>query len=117
MNEGERAAGKKLFESVGCVRCHVTPTGKQSLAPDLKTVSKRFRGLKLLQQILEPSAEIHKDFQTWSALLNNGKVVSGLLRQRDDIIRIQPNPLVETTIDLASADVERSFSIEEVHNA
>ncbi|MGV2333925.1 MAG UNVERIFIED_CONTAM: hypothetical protein LVR18_07335 [Planctomycetaceae bacterium] len=41
-------------------------------------MSERFRGRRLLQQILEPSAEIHQQYQTWVAVLGDGRALSGL---------------------------------------
>ena len=41
--------------------------------------------------------EINKDFQTWVAILNDGKVATGLLTERtENQIKLLPNPLQPT---------------------
>jgi putative heme-binding domain-containing protein len=79
-----------------------------ALGPDLTKVSERFKGQKLLQQILEPSTEINKQYQTWVAALHDGRVIAGLLlEQSDTAVTLLPNPLKqESRITLSRSDVE-----------
>lgn len=79
-----------------------------ALGPDLTKVTERFRGQKLLQQILAPSTEINKQYQTWVAALNDGRVIAGLMvDQSDTSITLLPNPLKpETKITLQRSDIE-----------
>jgi len=49
------------------------------LVADLTDVIKRFKGRKLLEQILNPSIEIHKDFQTLVLLTYNREEILDLL--------------------------------------
>jgi putative heme-binding domain-containing protein len=58
--------------------------------------------------MLEPSTEINKQYQTWVAAMNDGRVISGLmLEQNDTSITLLPNPLKpETKISIARADIE-----------
>ena len=78
------------------------------MGPDLTKVSERFKGQKLLQQILEPSTEINKQYQTWVAALHDGRVIAGLLlEQSDTAVTLLPNPLKqESRITLPRSDVE-----------
>ncbi len=86
--------GRKVFESAGCFKCHLVAGKGTKLGPDLTDISKRFQGPKLLDQILDPSAEINKDFQTHVFLTDDGNTVAGLLIQEDDnAIHVLPNPL------------------------
>ncbi|MGV2336389.1 MAG UNVERIFIED_CONTAM: hypothetical protein LVR18_20525 [Planctomycetaceae bacterium] len=65
--------------------------------PELTKVSERFRGRRLLQQILEPSAEIHQQYQTWVAVLGDGRALSGLkVEETGDSVTLLPNPLKPT---------------------
>jgi putative heme-binding domain-containing protein len=79
-----------------------------ALGPDLTKVSERLKGQKLLQQILEPSTEINKQYQTWVAALHDGRVIAGLLlEQSDTAVTLLPNPLKqESRITLSRSDVE-----------
>jgi putative heme-binding domain-containing protein len=78
------------------------------LGPDLTKIAERFKGQKLLQQMLEPSTEINKQYQTWVAAMNDGRVISGMmLEQNDASITLLPNPLKpETKVSIARADIE-----------
>ncbi|MGY8771381.1 MAG: virginiamycin B lyase family protein, partial [Pirellulales bacterium] len=57
-NLGERnlERGKLIFEQATCSRCHNIGSGEKTLGPVLSDVTKRFRGSKLLQEIVKPSA-------------------------------------------------------------
>ncbi|MEM7315439.1 MAG: hypothetical protein AAF497_20040, partial [Planctomycetota bacterium] len=58
------ATGRQVFDEAGCIKCHVRKGVGEKYGPDLTEVKKRFAGNKLVEQILNPSLEIHKDFQT-----------------------------------------------------
>ena len=100
--------GQKTFETAGCSKCHKMNDIGTALGPDLTKVSERFKGQKLLQQILEPSTEINKQYQTWVAALHDGRVIAGLLlEQSETAVTLLPNPLKqESRITLSRSDVE-----------
>lgn len=102
------ANGKVVFTTAGCIKCHRLANEGTKLGPDLTDVTKRFKGQKLLQQILEPSTEINKQFQTWVAVTQNGTIKSGLATKiTDDIITLLPNPLrPQESITLNRANLE-----------
>lgn len=86
--------GRSVFESAGCSKCHQMGEGTAGPGPELTKVSERFRGRRLLQQILEPSAEIHQQYQTWVAVLTDGRALSGLkVEETPDSLTLLPNPL------------------------
>jgi putative heme-binding domain-containing protein len=101
-------AGRSTFETAGCIKCHKMKDSGTPLGPDLTKVAERFRGQKLLQQILEPSTEVNKQYQTWVAALSDGRVISGLMLEQSatDLILL-PNPLKpEAKITLQRSDIE-----------
>ncbi|MBC8351637.1 MAG: c-type cytochrome [Planctomycetes bacterium] len=75
--------GMQAFEKARCNQCHVVAGHGIKLGPDLTDVAKRLKGDKLLKQILEPSSEINKEYQTYQFLLANGKLVSGVIAKED----------------------------------
>lgn len=92
--------GKLVFEQATCSRCHNIGPGEKKLGPDLTDVTTRFRGAKLLQQIVRPSAEIHKEFQTQMVLVDDGRLRTGLvIEETDDQIRLIPNLLKPDKIE------------------
>ena len=68
--------GRVAFEAAGCFKCHVVGGKGEKLGPDLTDITKRFKGAKLLNQILDPNAEINKEFQTHVFLTDEGKTIA-----------------------------------------
>ncbi len=92
--------GKMIFEQATCSRCHKIGGSQATLGPDLSEVTKRFRGGKLLQQIVKPSAEIHKEFQTQMIVGDDGRIRTGLvIEETADVVRLVPNLLKPDKIE------------------
>ena len=92
-----------------CLQCHAVSGIGATVGPDLAESIKKHQGKKLLQQIIEPSSEIHPKYQTLQFLLDNGQVVIGVVLQEDeDAVYIAKNLLTPHTL----TKVEKS-SIEE----
>ena len=106
---------------------------QKTLGPDLTEVTKRFRGSKLLQQIVKPSAEIHKEYQTQMILVDDGRLRTGLvIKETDDEVHLLPNllkPDKVETIKKASIEERRvaevstmptglldTYSVEEIYD-
>ncbi len=88
------ANGETVFNQAGCIKCHRIKDKGAKLGPELSDVNKRFQGKKLLQQILAPSSDINKQYQTWIAVRDDGTVLSGLMTEQNDTsITLLPNPL------------------------
>jgi virginiamycin B lyase len=101
--------GKQVFEQATCSRCHKVGGQGPKYGPDLAGITKRFRGSKLLQQIVKPSAEIHKEFKTQMFVTDDGRLRTGLvIEETDDQIRLLPNLLKPDKIETI-----RKSSIEE----
>ncbi len=100
--------GKQVFESAGCIKCHRMKDAGSVVGPELTRISERFRGKKLLQQILEPSVEVNKQYQTWVAVLNDGRLISGLKQEQTDAhVTLLPNPLKpETKVTFPMEEIE-----------
>lgn len=71
--------GMAAFMKANCSQCHVLQGHGVNLGPDLKEVAKRYKGQKLLRQLLEPSAEINDKYQSYKFLLADGRVVGGVI--------------------------------------
>ena len=105
--------GRMVFEQATCTRCHNLGPGAKKLGPDLTDVTKRFKGSKLLQQIVKPSAEINKDFRTQLVLGDDGKLRTGLvIKETDDEIHLIPNLLKPGKLEVMakSSIEERRFA-------
>ncbi len=71
--------GMQSFVKARCNQCHVVSGHGVNLGPDLTKISERMSGKKLLQQIIEPSLELNKQFQNHQFILLDGTVVSGVI--------------------------------------
>lgn len=72
--------GMQAFVKARCNQCHVVAGhGIKNLGPDLSDVAKRYKGMKLLQQMLEPSTEINKKYQNYQFITDDGKLVAGVV--------------------------------------
>ena len=98
--------GKRIFEQATCSRCHnVDTTGVKKLGPNLTDVTKRHRGAKLLTQIVKPSAEIHKEFQTQMILADDGRMRTGLvIKETKDEVHMILNLLKPDKIEIIEKD-------------
>jgi putative heme-binding domain-containing protein len=87
-------AGHVAFHVAGCAQCHAVAGQGATWGPDLTKIRERYQGSRLLQQILEPSSEIHPAFQTVVVERRDGTVVSGLVvAETEQQLTILPNPL------------------------
>jgi len=75
--------GMQAFVKARCNQCHQVQGHGENLGPDLTDVAKRYKGRKLLQQIIEPSSEINKKYLTHQFLMASGKRLSGVVVRED----------------------------------
>ena len=76
--------GMQAFVKARCNQCHVVDGHGTNLGPELTEISKRFKGEKLLLQLVEPSVEINKKYLLNQFLLDSGKIVSGVIVKETD---------------------------------
>ena len=75
--EGNVDRGRVVFERE-CMTCHRVAGRGHEVGPNLATVQNRSRE-DLLIQILDPSREMLANYQQYVVLLDNGRVVTGLI--------------------------------------
>lgn len=105
------ANGKLVYEQAACSRCHTLAGKGAKFGPDLADTLKRFRGAKLLEQIVKPSSDISKKFQTQMVLVDDGRLLTGLVvEENDEQIRLVPNllkPDKAETINKSSIELRK----------
>ncbi|MCL6503992.1 MAG: c-type cytochrome [Pirellulales bacterium] len=80
--KGDPYSGKRLF-AAACAKCHRLFGEGGDVGPDL-TAYKRDDVENLLLHVVHPSAEIREGFGTWQALTGGGRLLAGLLIERDE---------------------------------
>lgn len=86
--------GIQAFVKAQCISCHRVCCHGAKVGPDLTKVAEKFRGVKLLEQIIEPSSQIDDAFRTVLFRKKTGDVVSGtIVREDEKTIILRSNPL------------------------
>ena len=76
------AAGRALFLK-NCASCHVLFGAGRKVGPDL-TGSNRKNLDYLLENVIDPSASVGSDFQTWVLVLDDGRVLNGVITEQSE---------------------------------
>ncbi|MSU65539.1 MAG: c-type cytochrome [Opitutus sp.] len=82
---GDAAAGRLVFQTVGCVGCHRIGQEGGNLGPELTEIGRR-RGLKFLAESLaKPEADVPITYRAVQIVLKSGAAVTGIRLNRDDL--------------------------------
>lgn len=83
---GDEHLGAQLFSEkrLQCLNCHRLGDVGGMIGPPLDDAGKRLTKEQLLESLLDPSRKIDPRYTTWVAALADGRVVSGLLIERDE---------------------------------
>ncbi|HEX4129797.1 MAG TPA: PQQ-dependent sugar dehydrogenase [Pirellulales bacterium] len=84
---GDAQRGKLIFFSDGarCRHCHELDDRGKSLGPTLREITKKYpRAADLLQHALQPSLKIDEPFVAYTVVIDDGRVVSGLIVEQSD---------------------------------
>ncbi len=89
--------GKELFKVANCVGCHQLDGEGNVFGPDLaKLEDKKHTTEAILQAILDPSKDIDEKFQSNIFVLDDGRVITGMIvEESDDAIQVVINPLAK----------------------
>jgi putative heme-binding domain-containing protein len=93
--------GRALFER-HCATCHVLFGTGQKVGPDL-TGSQRENLDYLLENILDPSATVSKDFRASVVAMKDGRVFTGLITSR-----------APKTVTLQTATEKKTLSVDDI---
>ena len=78
--EGDPAAGRRLFGTLACAKCHaVAPDQKSAGAPSLFEARRRFAVPHLVESILLPSRLVAEPFRGQTITTTDGRTVTGLV--------------------------------------
>ncbi len=129
--KGDRHDGRVLFFSKAtCAKCHAVLSIGKSVGPDLTEIGTKLSRQALFDSILFPSAGISHNFETYTVVLDDGTVTTGIVTSRTaDSITIKDIESVERTyamddvdevvkqdISLMPADIQKVLTAEELVN-
>jgi putative heme-binding domain-containing protein len=99
------AKGRELFTAAGCIKCHTLAGEGSKLGPDLTKVSEKYKGEKLLRQIIEPSSEINDQFRAQVFQTSDGDVVAGMVVKEDaQAVHVVTNLLLPNEVKIIPKD-------------
>jgi putative heme-binding domain-containing protein len=122
---GDVFAGKKVFETVGaCVKCHKVKGEGKEVGPDLSEIGSKLSKEAFFVSILDPSAGISHNYETYVARLDDGTTVTGVLVSDTDeelvlktaeaIVKKLPKAELEqykkTAVSLMPADIQKTLT-------
>ncbi len=102
LQQADLRSGRRLFQK-SCSQCHrLYDQGKQ-IGPDL-TGSQRANLDYLLENVVDPSAVVGKDFRMTSILTADGRTLSGLVVSKNDKTLYCKHRLTQETIAVDEID-------------
>ncbi|MFT5322816.1 MAG: putative membrane-bound dehydrogenase-like protein, partial [Planctomycetaceae bacterium] len=112
---GDASRGKAIFETTGtCAKCHIVNKKGKDVGPDLSEIGSKLSRTAFFESILFPSAGIAHNYEMYSAVLNDGNVVAGLLISKtDQAVTIRNKEGINRTIPAGDVDqiVKQKISI------
>jgi len=127
--KGNPEVGKAVFLGAGtCGKCHVVNGEGKGVGPNLSGVGAKLSREALYESILAPSAGISHSYETWTALLEDGRSVTGMLVSQSpeqivikgaDAIDVtipagEVEQLIKQPVSLMPADLATTLSAEEL---
>jgi putative membrane-bound dehydrogenase-like protein len=103
LRSGDRSNGRRLFAKT-CAACHTLFGEGGKVGPDI-TGSNRANLDYILNNVVDPSAVLAKDYRMWIFALSSGRVVSGLIKKETDSAYTVRT--INDTVVLAKTDIEQ----------
>ena len=82
LDRADVISGRRVYEQT-CMKCHRLFGRGGTIGPDL-TGSNRNNLDYVLENVLDPSAAVAKDYQLWTVATDDGRVVTGIIAERDE---------------------------------
>ena len=126
---GDAKQGAEIFRTKGtCAKCHKVFDEGKEIGPDLSEIGSKLTREAMYVAILDPSAGISHNFETYQAILDDGTFFTGLkisetdeavtLRSAEGIQREIPqaeiDELIRQKISLMPADLQKLMTADEL---
>ena len=126
---GTAVRGQELFFKKGtCSKCHQVDGKGKEVGPNLTEIGSKLSKQAMFTSILDPSAGVSHNYETYSVITLGGNVVTGLkisetklaviIRTADGIDKTVPqkdiDELIKTDVSLMPADLQRLLSVPEL---
>ena len=104
--KGDPKAGLKVFQTAGtCNKCHKVGGQGKEVGPDLSEIGSKLSREAMYVSILDPSAAVSHNFETYSVLTLDGLAIIGLLiSETDEAVTLRNSEGIDKKI--AQEDIE-----------
>ena len=98
--KGNPDIGKKLFETTAtCAKCHKVRGAGKEVGPDLSEIGSKLSKEALFISILDPSAGISHNYETYLIELVSGNILSGIVvSQTDERLLLKTKEAIEKSV-------------------
>jgi putative heme-binding domain-containing protein len=105
--KGDVKAGEIVFRETGtCIKCHKVRGEGKEVGPDLTEIGSKLSREAMYVSILDPSAAVSHNFETYALVTDEGVAVSGLLiSDTDEAVTLRTSEGIDKTVDKESLEV------------
>lgn len=111
MKKASYENGRSLFHAIGCAACHRFGGFGGDIGPDLTSIRNKFDSAYVLESIIAPSEAISDQYGSSAVTTEGGKVHSGLVVERGDLLEIFPPDAKAEPVRLKRAEVAKIESV------
>jgi putative heme-binding domain-containing protein len=111
--KGSPQSGKNLFETTAtCAKCHKVRGAGKEVGPDLSEIGSKLSKEALFVSILDPSAGISHNYETYLIELVSGNVLSGVVvSQTDELVVLKTKEAIEKSVDKDDIELMKKTEI------
>lgn len=128
---GNATQGKVVFHNVGtCIKCHKVKGEGKEVGPDLSEIGSKLSREDMYVAILNPSAAISHNYETYTVLDVDGRVTTGLLmNETDSAVTIRDaegidhqiaagdvETLKKQSVSLMPADLQKAMTLQDLND-
>lgn len=108
--KGDAARGEKIFrrKDLNCMKCHSVSRAGGQVGPELSAVGGSSPVDYVVNSILNPNLAVKEQYVTRIFALNNGKVLTGVVIDRDDV-RINMRDANGAVVKIPTADIDEEL--------
>jgi putative heme-binding domain-containing protein len=87
---GNAAEGKKIYEQVGCIACHIPGAAQSKIGPDLSAISRGLPIDMIVTELVWPALNVKEGYEAATVTMKDGRVIAGFKQtETADIIAIR----------------------------
>jgi len=126
---GDAPRGKELYATTGtCAKCHKVKGEGKEVGPDLTEIGSKLSKEAMYLSILDPSAGVSFNYETWTVRTLDGTILSGIMvSQTDDAIELKTaeaivhklprddiDQMKKQTISIMPADIQKLLKAQDL---